>query len=1039
MPELRIDKLSNEVEKIIASPYPVALKNLHNIVSTWDNGSICNWADAHRAQIPALAMALLEGMQLWPYTLEIISAFSQARRFRDACLAQSPSILNELLRLASQSNEGFEQASKTCVSLLTYRLPATVALPSFAQDFVNRLFEVAIKDPGPETARPVYDVLSGACQEILELLPSASLTRFRENLFMLMKKDKKGDEQLLTLLSLSILGKIRDCCITPRPVRSGSTYSLTTSMSEEDRGEIDKYFAGEWAYKTMTLVFLQCIRVCGAEVDLDSASNRLRLAREIMHSVDAHSREEWVKKNPRYLQKLMQKATQANLDPLLKLENRVSQSFWHTLTLTSITSVCGYPSHTSNDSETLIMLNNDLKDLVTKSQAARSNISESLSANELTKPLDQFCAFEHQCAVTTDAIELEESLLSFLFNLDLQSRGSETRLPQGTLEQMLHKQRQLVLASRAATPQLSRPRVQTLQIEDELAEKRPSSHHWREMLISELDTRAKDTQTAVTRLLARTCEDLENRCHGIEEPLRRKEAERATLQHRHEVVSSELQQLREAYSEQESQMNLTRQDLSHFEQESKHASSIAEERQNTVKALEEQIKSLKRDRDQETSSLRSKYDQQDLELRTTIACQVEQINNQQNDLKALKQEFASQIEAAKETSERTQAREVELSESLASAQQSLASEEKAVTAKEQEIKLLKENGHDLSTKITALESEAERLTTRIHGLEEEATNAKDSHEHTLQSLRDLHEQEIQFLSEQAETAQANMKQHLAAIETELDQTRSEQADELRKKDSRIKELHDKLKRLSGELKDTSAQLHDAQALKNNLVSALGFNPENNQRGQSKELRGKITSDRTRPQNFDRDQPAQDLAEDADLPLGSEIEQDEDTQPPESSSSTSSASITGPTPKRARPSNAKPFKPPTREAHTRTQGPVELSDAHARVPDTSRMPLREARPRHLNRRSDSLLDRSKKPTRPSEQQQRSSKQTQLATTAGVTEQSSEGSDEENYNIDLEAEGWDTDNGKARSSVSKKGDFSYLQDLRTQDFDGTTVEL
>ena len=285
--------------------------------------SICEWADAHRVQVPALAAAMLEGMQLWSHTLEIISALSQARCFRDACLAQSPSILNDLLCLASEANEGSEQASKACASFLTHRLPSTIALPSTAQDFLNRLFEEAVKYPSSQNAKRLHDVLSGACEEVLELLPSASLTRFRENLFMLMKKDIKGDEQLLTLLSLSILGKIRDCCITPRPVRSGSTLSLTQSMSEDDRREIDKYFAGEWAHKTMTLVFLQCIRACGADGELESARYRLRLAREIMHSVDPQSREEWVKKNSRYLQKLMQKATQSALDPLLKLEVRL--------------------------------------------------------------------------------------------------------------------------------------------------------------------------------------------------------------------------------------------------------------------------------------------------------------------------------------------------------------------------------------------------------------------------------------------------------------------------------------------------------------------------------------------------------------------------------------------------------------------------------------------------------------------------------------------------------------------------------------------
>ena len=682
------------------------------------------------------------------------------------------------------------------------------------------------------------------------------------------------------------------------------------------------------------------------------------------------------------------------------------------------------------------MLNNDLKDLVTKSQVARSGISESLCSNELTKPLDRFCAFEHRSVVTADAIELEESFLSLLFKVDLLSRGSEARLPQDTMEQMLCKQRQLVLTPRVDAPQLYRPKVQNFQIEDRLDQARPSSHYWKELLVAELNGQARETQKVVTHLLAGTCEDLEKRCQGIEEPLRKKEEERAALQHRNEVLSSETEQLREAYSKQESEINGIRQDLSLVEQESNEASSMIEERQTTIEALEEKIKNLKRDKDLDMSSLRSKYDQQDLELRTSIAYQVEQINNQQNELQKLKQELASRSETADSAAKQAEMRGNELSKSLAVVQQSLECEKEVVTAKTKEIALLTENGNGLRTKSTELENETKRLSTRISCLEEEATNAQTSHKQTLQSVSDLHE-EVRFLSEQAESAQARLKQHLAATENELDQTRSEQAHGLRKKDNRIKELQDKLKRLSRELKDTSAQLQDARTLENNLVSMLGCDPQINQKYQSKGLSRKEDSNRTQVQNLDLDQVTQDVSDD-DCLGESEIEADEGPQPPESEQSeqsASSASTTGPTPKRAKSSNSKPFKPPMRDVQTKghSSGPF---DPQSRA-ISSRMPLGEAQPRRLNPRSDSNLDRSMKFTR-SLEQQRLPKQTDVNITASIGEQAPQDSDEENHEINVDFEGGNSGTGKAHK-VGERADFSFLRDFVTQDFDDTTVEL
>jgi len=86
-------------------------QQLHDILEATDSSQIQRWARGNGCQIEALAEAVLEGLELWPFVLDILKLLSCITSFRDAVLSQKPMLLDTLLGKALESEHGYCKVS----------------------------------------------------------------------------------------------------------------------------------------------------------------------------------------------------------------------------------------------------------------------------------------------------------------------------------------------------------------------------------------------------------------------------------------------------------------------------------------------------------------------------------------------------------------------------------------------------------------------------------------------------------------------------------------------------------------------------------------------------------------------------------------------------------------------------------------------------------------------------------------------------------------------------------------------------------------
>lgn len=293
---------------------------------------IQKWSDSHADQVEPLALTLLEALEIWPYAPDLLRIFCVLPKVRDAVLLQSPMLLETLLGSAIASTKSFTNLSGLCVALLKAPLPSTIALPASAQNFLNQLFNLTVQSPLPKTVEPVYDVLRGACEPLLDMLPAPGLTKFREHFTRMLRSAKGPTEQSLNLYCLAILGRIHLLLerrsrpsTESRPVTS-SDPSWTLSMSQQEQAEISSIFSGERVHKTVVLVVCQVMFACGTDNGLEKsvAIRQILLAREIINAVDPLTVREWAgrQSNHLYIQKLHQKACDGATGGAIQIEVR---------------------------------------------------------------------------------------------------------------------------------------------------------------------------------------------------------------------------------------------------------------------------------------------------------------------------------------------------------------------------------------------------------------------------------------------------------------------------------------------------------------------------------------------------------------------------------------------------------------------------------------------------------------------------------------------------------------------------------------------
>lgn len=271
---------------------------------------------------------VIEGLQLWPYTLGLLERLVIVPVLHEAALTQCPTLLHDLLERADRSQRGFTEVSDLCILLMARRLPPSIALPASAQTFFTKVFERAVQNPTIDTVEPVYVLLRGACEELLEILPQSSLDDFRDHLTRMMRIVKSMEDQLLCLFCLATIARINSQHIDPRrPTKmmcsqQSSQVPSPRAPSARTREDVQKFYCGERASKTMHLLALQVIYACRKDHTVTQATTikHVRLAREVASAVESSARYAWAEGNPAIVRKLYEKTTQTPFFHAVQLE-----------------------------------------------------------------------------------------------------------------------------------------------------------------------------------------------------------------------------------------------------------------------------------------------------------------------------------------------------------------------------------------------------------------------------------------------------------------------------------------------------------------------------------------------------------------------------------------------------------------------------------------------------------------------------------------------------------------------------------------------
>ncbi|OJD33938.1 kinesin k39 [Diplodia corticola] len=339
------ETLTAEVERVVSAPYAVCLKRLHDILIECNPLVVQAWADASACQLAPLARCVRKAFDTWNYTLDIFERLVLARPFRDAFLAQYPSMLDAFLQKAL-TPEGPSAVTGTCVAMLSEPLPHSVPLPFTAQEFFMRLFDEAMKSTDEHHVSTIYKLLDGACRDLLGILPEDRIKYIEEKGYELLKSSAANPSHApnetwhrLQILSLGLMGILAQTCdphlnaVAPVDMAVGNIPSEASlrGNSLKHVEEIPRMFQTRGARATIRLTVMVAIGMLSThEKGLDDDLARyLKIVAEVLSIMPPSARQKFLDDDGKFVSKLVEKVQKAGDHPGVQLQGLLSIALLH--------------------------------------------------------------------------------------------------------------------------------------------------------------------------------------------------------------------------------------------------------------------------------------------------------------------------------------------------------------------------------------------------------------------------------------------------------------------------------------------------------------------------------------------------------------------------------------------------------------------------------------------------------------------------------------------------------------------------------------
>ncbi|TID17144.1 hypothetical protein E2P81_ATG09698 [Venturia nashicola] len=321
-PDNSFSSLCTEIDRIVNSPYPVALKTLDDTLRRDKHGALFRfYAASNPCKVQRLAKEVYNAIELWPYVLGLLEQLCAEPTFRRFILQHYPTLLDSLLQKAiANYSQGLDQYHEICLLLLCEPLPDSVPLPASAEHFFVCIVKRAIKSPLATTICRVYDLLTGACQGLPSILPQDAWIQLQDELMHIVGNNKRLTDQSTSLACLGVISALAVPSGTlRRPTQSQLAHSeLTTDLAWS-------YFSSPRAFKSLKLAVLQASLSCRSSLgfSLTQASKRLDISLNLSSVVDPKVKSEWSRTDDgkNNIHQLMSMATKEGLD--LELQMRL--------------------------------------------------------------------------------------------------------------------------------------------------------------------------------------------------------------------------------------------------------------------------------------------------------------------------------------------------------------------------------------------------------------------------------------------------------------------------------------------------------------------------------------------------------------------------------------------------------------------------------------------------------------------------------------------------------------------------------------------
>lgn len=307
---------------------------------------------------------------------------------------------------------------------------------------------------------------------------------------------------------------------------------------------------------------------------------------------------------------------------------------------------------------------------------------------------------------------------------------------------------------------------------------------WREGLRSHLASDATAKQEALARLFTQACADLEQRCEGIEQPLRDEKACRQRLQQTYERLQEDYAGLEGQLIDRKLHYDSLEADRDSCFRDLDEARENADGLLQRVTELEQTLRTTSDQAEAELAGLRSAKENEQLMHTMTMAKKQEELE----DVQERYEDLSTSIEAKRRELESARADTREASAGNAALRTELDQARDLTKKWQKEVEGLQSAAQDSTHRFAQLEAEVEAMK-RDHDRQREAQ--QEAHEQNLRQIKEhqrqnaeaanaSHNESLDKLAIQHGEEAARLEAELASARQEADKAREQHSRELTK-------------------------------------------------------------------------------------------------------------------------------------------------------------------------------------------------------------------------------------------------------------------